>query len=273
MSQIHQTAIVDPSAEISEDVVIGPYSIVEAHVKIGQGCRIGGHVTLGEHLKLGQRVQIYNYACIGTASQDLKHTGQHSWAEIGDDVTIREFATVNRGTRENSVTVIKNGALLMAYSHVAHECVVGEKAILVNNASLGGEVVVGRKAIIGGLTPVHQFCRIGTLAFIGAGSKIAQDIPPFFMADGHPARPRGINKIGLQRDHYSRDSIRVIQHLFHELYNRDRSYQENLNFIAENYAESAPAKELLAFCSQATRGLAHPRKPLADKSTSDLILD
>ena len=273
MPHIHPTAIVDPTAQIEPDVVIGPYSIVEAHVRIGQGCHIGGHVTLGMNLRLGQRVKIFNYACVGTASQDLKHRGQHSWAEIGDDVIIREFATVNRGTRENSPTIVGNRALLMAYSHVAHECLIGEEAVLVNNASLGGEVVVGRKAIIGGLTPVHQFCHIGTLAIVGAGSKIAQDIPPYFMADGHPARPCGINTVGLRRARFNTEQIREIQRLFHELYHRERSYEQSLNYIAENYAESAEARELLAFCNQTTRGIAHPRNRLNDPEPTDMILD
>lgn len=273
MTQIHPTAIVDPTAQIEPDVVIGPYSIIEPHVCIGQGCQIGGHVTLGMNLRLGRRVKIFNYACVGTASQDLKHRGQHSWAEIGDDVIIREFATVNRGTRENSPTIVKKGALLMAYSHVAHECQIEEEAILVNNASLGGEVFVGRKAIIGGLTPVHQFCHIGTLAIIGAGSKVAQDIPPYFMADGHPARPCGINSIGLRRDRFTTPQIREIQRLFHELFHRERSLEQSLNFIAEKYDHSAEARELIAFCGRTTRGIAHPRNRQNDPEPTDMILD
>ena len=150
MTTIHPTAIIDPSAELAGDVEIGPYTIVEPDVRVGAGSRIGAHVTLAEHLRLGKRARVHNYACLGTMSQDLKHKGELSRAEIGDDVIVREFVTVNRGTREGSVTRVGDRAVMLAYSHVAHECTVEEGAILVNSATLGGEVRVGRHAIVGG---------------------------------------------------------------------------------------------------------------------------
>lgn len=259
MPEIHPTAIVHASARVGSDVSVGPYSIVEEHVQIGEGCRIGSHVTLGAHLQLGPRCDVYNYACLGTPSQDLKHKGQQSHAEIGSDCIIREFVTVNRATREGGVTRIGSGVVLMAYAHVAHECVLDDGALLVNAATLGGEVRIGRKAVVGGLTGVHQFCRVGDYAILGACSKLTQDLPPFMMADGHPARPYGPNKVGMRRSGFSAQDIQSVQRVFHVLYRRGGSLEENLEILAAEYAEDRIGARILEFCRTTVRGLAHPR--------------
>jgi UDP-N-acetylglucosamine acyltransferase len=274
MPDIHPTAIIHPTAQIAEGATIGPYMIVEADVTVGQGCRIGAYVTLGERLTLGRRVRVFNYACLGTASQDLKHKGERSAAVIGDDAIVREFVTVNRGTREGGVTRIGERAVLLAYAHVAHECTIEPEAVLANAAMLGGEVLIGRRAIIGGLTGVHQFCRIGAYTIVGAGSKVTQDIAPYLLADGHPARPYGPNKVGLERAGFGQDQIEEIRRIYRILFDRAEPLESNLEQLARMPADSPLAAEVLAFCRGTRRGLARPRPRQApvgdDRELEDL---
>jgi UDP-N-acetylglucosamine acyltransferase len=272
MPQIHPTAIVALSARLADDVRVGPYTIVEDDVTIGPGCHVGGHVTLGERLVMGRNVRVFNYACIGTASQDLKHRGERSRAEIGDDVIIREFVTVNRGTRQGGVTRVGDRATLLAYVHVAHECVIEPEAVLVNAATLGGEVVIGRRAIVGGLTGIHQFCRVGAMAIVGAGSKVTQDIPPYLLADGHPARPYGPNKIGLERAGFLGDQIDEIRRVYRVLFDRDEKLETNLDRLARLFPDSQLAAEILDFCRHSTRGIARPH-PRHAPTTDELMLE
>lgn len=259
MVNIHPTAIVHPGADLAGDVQIGPYTIVEEDVRVGAGTVVGAHATLGAHLRLGRGVRVHNYACLGTASQDLKHHGELSFTEIGDGAIVREFVTVNRGTRAGSVTRIGARAVLMAYSHVAHECTVEEEVILVNAATLGGEVRVGRGAVIGGLVGIHQFCRVGAYAIIGANSKLTQDLPPFLVADGHPARPFGPNLVGLRRNGFSEARIQEIRRVYRELFDRNRTFAENCRRIEEAFGESEIARAILSFCRASARGVARPR--------------
>ena len=264
MTTIHPTAIVHPSAQLAGDVEIGPYSIIEADVRVGSGSRIGAHVTLGERLRIGARARVFNYACLGTMSQDLKHKGEISWVEIGEDVIVREFVTVNRGTREGGVTRIADRAVLMAYSHVAHECVVEEDAILVNAATLGGQVRVGHHAIVGGLVGVHQHCRIGPHAIVGACSKVTKDIPPYLVADGHPARPFGPNVVGLRRNGFSDGQIQEIRRIYRVLFSRSQSWLENMKALERGYPDSDYAATILEFCRASVRGVVRPqpRRPV-----------
>lgn len=266
MCRIHPTAIIDARAHIAADVHIGPYTIVAEDVQIGPGCRIGSHVTLDKHLKLGQRVEVHNYACLGTASQDLKHKGQVSHAEIEDDVIIREFVTVNRGTQEHGVTRVGRGAVLMAYSHVAHECWIGPGVVLVNAATLGGEVRIGQGAIISGLVGVHQFCRVGEYTIVGACSKVTQDLPPYILADGHPARPYGPNVVGLRRAGFTEAQILEIRRIYGQLFDRGQSLKENLAIIEQRFPGHRLADNVLRFCREEGRGLARPRPRRAGQS-------
>ena len=259
MPDIHPTAIIDPSARLAGDVTVGPYTVIEADVEVGPACRIGAHVTLGERLRLGRAVQVYNYACLGTASQDLKHRGQISYAEIGDECIIREFVTVNRSTREGGVTRVGPRVLLMAYCHVAHECTVDEGAILVNAATMGGEVHIGRYAYIGGLVGIHQFCHIGEYVMVGANSKVSQDIPPYLLADGHPARPFGPNIVGLRRNRFSETQIHQIHRIYRELFNRGRTLEENYRALEARFPDCPLAATILQFCRNSSRGFARPR--------------
>lgn len=270
MHQIHPTAVVHPSARIGDEVTIGPYTTVEAGVEIGPGSIIGAYVTLGERLVLGSGVQVFNYACLGTASQDKKHRGEISHAEIGDGSIVREFVTVNRATREGGVTRVGRNVLLMAYAHVAHECEVGDHAVLVNAATLGGEVEIGPGAVISGLACIHQFCRVGQYAIVGASSKVTLDIPPFVVADGHPARPFGPNRIGLKRHGYTEEDILEIRRIYRHLFNRKRRFTENMSRVAEHFGSTPSADTILAFCRSSRRGVARPRlRPGAAEASSD----
>lgn len=258
MTQIHPTAIVHPSAQIAEDAVVGPYTTIEEDVRIGPGCRIGNYVTLGRRLVLGRGVRVFNYACLGTESQDKKHHGQRSHAEIGDGTVVREFVTVNRATREGGVTRVGANCLLMAYSHVAHECEVGDEVVLVNGATIGGEVRIDAGAIISGLACVHQFCRIGVYAIVGAGSKVTLDIPPYLLADGHPARTYGPNVVGLRRHGFSDDQIQTIRRIYRDLFRTDAMFAENLKHVAARYPDCEEAHRILTFCREGGRGIARP---------------
>ncbi len=271
MAEIHPTAIIHPSAAIADDATIGPYSIVEPEVVVGPGCRIGAHVTLGERLVLGARVRVYNYACLGTASQDLKHRGERSHAEIGDDSIVREFVTLNRATREGGVTRVGRGVVLMNYAHVAHECQIADGAILVNGATLGGEVEIGSRVNIGGLVGVHQFCRIGACAMIGANSKVTRDILPYMLADGHPARPYGPNQVGLERNGFSRDQIGRIRAIFRILFCRGGLLRDNCTELGRLWPDCPFTAEVMAFIATSRRGIALPRPGLTLPEEPDLI--
>lgn len=259
MAQIHPTAIVHPSARLADDALIGAYTTVEEDVQVGPGCRIGNYVTLGTRLVLGRGVQVFNYACLGTASQDRKHRGQRSHAEIGDGTVVREFVTVNRATREGGVTRVGSNCLLMAYSHVAHECRIGDEVVLVNGATIGGEVAIEHAAIISGLACVHQFCRVGRHAIVGAGSKVTLDIPPYLLADGHPARTYGPNVVGLRRHGFSDARIQLIRRIYRELFRTDRMFQDNLDAALAAFGGTIEAQAIVAFCRDGLRGIARPR--------------
>lgn len=271
---IHPTALIHSSADIATGVTIGPYTTVQADVKIGAGSKIGAYVTLGERLSIGRKVRVFNYACLGTESQDKKHRGEVSWAEIGDGTTVREFVTVNRATREGGVTRVGRDVLLMAYSHVAHEGRVGDGAVLVNGATLGGEVVVEPGAIVSGLVCVHQHCRIGRHAFIGANSKVTLDIPPFVLADGHPAHPYGPNVVGLRRAGFASEQILEIRRVYRRLFDRRRPLAENLGAVVSECPDSPIAAAIVEFCRAGTRGIARPRSRVsAGEPGWDLELD
>ncbi len=211
---IHPTAIIDPEARIAPSAVIGPYSIIGPGADIGARVKIAAHVLVHRDTRVGDGCRIHHGAVLGTDPQDLKYRGEPSRLEIGSDTAIREYATLNRGTGDGGVTRVGSGCLLMAYSHVAHDCVLGEGVILANSVNLAGHVQIGDRATVGGIVGIHQFVRIGQHAFVGACSKLAQDIPPFVLADGNPCRPHGLNVIGLRRSRFHRETIRVLRRAY-----------------------------------------------------------
>src|SRR3982751_1888965 len=216
--QIHPTAIVDLSAELGAGTTVGPYCIVGPKVSLGDECSLQHHVTLQGPMKAGAKNKFYAYCSIGQQTQDLKYSGEPTYLEIGDANTFREFVTVNRSTSSEGKTRIGNGGNFLAYSHIGHDCVVGDSVVFSNNGTLAGHVEVGDHAIMGGLTAVHQFCRIGRYAITGGCSKIVQDIPPFMIADGNPAEIRGINLVALERKNFPAESVKLIKEAFRLIY-------------------------------------------------------
>jgi UDP-N-acetylglucosamine acyltransferase len=218
-ARIHPTAIVDPGAEIAAGVAIGPYSVIGPSVAIGPGSDIGAHVVLEGRVRLGARCRIGHGALIGGVPQDLKYKdGIPVGVSVGDDTVIREYVTVHRATHEGSDTRIGSRCLLMASSHVAHDCVLGDEVIVINYAGLTGHVTVDDRATIGGLTGIHPFTRIGAYAYIGGCSKVPQDVPPFVIADGVPATARGVNVIGMRRGGVDGEGRRQVRAAFRILY-------------------------------------------------------
>ena len=254
---IHETAIIDPSASIAKEVEIGAYTIIGPDVNIASGTVIGPHVVVMGPSNIGRDNRIYQFSSVGEAPQDKKYQGERTSLQLGDRNVIREFVTLNRGTDEgNGVTLIGSDNLFMAYSHVAHDCVVGDHTVFANAASLSGHVEVGDHAILGGFTSVHQFTHIGSRAFCGLGSVITQDIPPFSTAAGNRARVVGINKEGLKRKGFSEDLIRALHKSFRELLKSKGSKQqafENLQPLCDQYPE---VKEFVDFVKNSKRGIA-----------------
>ena len=254
---IHETAIVDAKARIADNVRIGPYSIIGADVEIGAGTAIGPHVVVMGPCKIGCDNRIYQFASVGEAPQDKKYQGEPTWLLVGDRNVIREYVTLNRGTDDgNGKTVIGSDNLFMAYSHVAHDCVVGDHTVFANAASLSGHVEVGNHAVLGGFTSVHQFTQIGSRSFCGLGSVVTQDIPPYSTAAGNRARVIGINKEGLKRKGFSADLIRALHKSFRELLKSKGSKQDtfaNLQPLCDKYPE---VKEFVSFVKNSKRGIA-----------------
>ncbi len=254
---IHETAIIDAKARIAADVEIGPYCVIGAEVEIASGTVIGPHVVVMGPSKIGQDNRIYQFSSIGEAPQDKKYQGEPTVLEIGDRNVIREFVTLNRGTNEgNGVTSIGSENLFMAYSHVAHDCVVGDNTVFANAASLSGHVEVGDYAILGGFTSVHQFTQIGSKALCGLGSVVTQDIPPFSTAAGNRAKVIGINKEGLKRMGFSTELINALHKSFRQLLKSKIPKQdafENLQPLCDKYPE---VEEFVNFVKNSKRGIA-----------------
>ena len=252
---IHPTAIVDPAAGIAPDVDIGAYCVIGPDVTIGPGCNLQHHVTIMGPSQIGSRNSFFAYASIGQKSQDLKYAGEPTHLEIGDDNTFREFCTVNRGTLPGTKTIIGSGGNFLAYSHIAHDCIVGDKVIFSNNGTLAGHVEVGDGAVIGGLTAIHQFCRIGRHAITGGCSKIVQDVPPFFIADGNPAEIRGVNQIGLERAGFPAETIRALREAYRILYRGKLNVKESVALIRRELPGIPEVNELCTFIESSHSGI------------------
>jgi UDP-N-acetylglucosamine acyltransferase len=250
---IHATAIVDAGAELDEGVEVGPYVVIGPEVRIGRGTRVGPHVVVRGPTEIGVDNRIFQFASVGEDPQDKKYGGEPTRLKIGDRNQIREFVTLHRGTAQDAgVTRVGNDNLFMAYTHVAHDCQIGDQVVMANAASLAGHVRVEDWAILGGFTIVHQFCRVGAHAFAAMGSVISRDVPPFVLISGHPAAPRGINSEGLRRRGFGSDRIAQIKTAYRALYKTGRRLEDAL---AEMRAMGAPEVELLAdFIATSARG-------------------
>ncbi len=252
---IHPAAIVHPKAELGEDVSIGPYSIVGEKVTIGDGCRIGSCVLLDGETTIGRNNRVFHGAAIGNVCQDLKYRGERAFVRIGDGNTIREYVTVNSATGEGESTVVGNGTLIMAYVHLAHNCVVGDNVILANAVNLAGHVRVHDCASIGGLTPVHQFVEIGRFAFIGGGSRIPQDVPPFLKVAGNPTRVWGLNTVGLARRGFTVEQRAVLKRAYAILYRSGLNVTQALERIDGDLPRTDEIAMFVNFIRSSKRGI------------------
>lgn len=216
---IHATAIIDPTAKIGPDVEIGPYTVIGPRVEIGEGTWIGPHVVINGPTRIGRHNRIFQFSSIGEITQDLKYKGEETFLEIGDHNTIREFCTVNRGSvQDKSITKIGNHNLLMAYVHIAHDCVIGNHVVFSNNASLAGHVHIDDYVVLGGFSGVFQFCRVGAHGFISTNSVVIKDVPPFVKVSGYYAKPFGLNSVGLQRRGFTSEAITALKRAYKTVY-------------------------------------------------------
>ncbi|MCR9071073.1 MAG: acyl-ACP--UDP-N-acetylglucosamine O-acyltransferase [Alphaproteobacteria bacterium] len=256
MAEIHPTAIVCKGAEIGSNTSVGPYTCIGPNVKIGKDCRIGSHVVIEGFTTLGDGNQVYQFASVGAAPQDRKWKGEATSLQIGNNNVIREYVTIQPGLEQfGGVTRIGDENLLMACSHVAHDVLMGDRNWLTNSAALGGHVIVGSRAIFGGLSGVHQFCRIGDNAFISAGSMVAQDVPPYCLVQGDRARLRSINRTGLQRAGYSSDEINTLHKVFRTLFVSGKPLKERFSDVESKFPETPQIKTLIEFIRSSERGI------------------
>jgi UDP-N-acetylglucosamine acyltransferase len=254
--KIHATAIVDVSAELDSSVEIGAYSIIGPHVKIDAGTRIAGHVMINGPTSIGKNNHIYQYSSLGEAPQDKKYNGEPTSLEIGDNNTIREFCTFNRGTvQDKKNTKIGDNNWIMAYVHIAHDCQIGSNTILANNASLAGHVIIDDYAILGGFTLIHQFCKIGSHVITAVGSVVFKDIPPYVTAAGYDAKPHGINAEGLKRRGYSADTILQIKRAYKALYRNGLTLEEAKIELATMQKTTPEIRLLTDFLIASSRGI------------------
>lgn len=254
---IHPTAIVHPKAEISKDVEIGPYSIIEEGVFIGEGTRIGSHVVVREGTTIGKYCQIYQFASIGEAPQALAYRGEKTTLRLGDRNIIREFVTLHRGTlKGGGETIIGDNNFFMAYAHVAHDCRIGNQVILANGATLAGHILIEDYAVIGGLSAVHQFCRIGTHAFVSGLTGVTLDIPPYTLAAGNRAKLYGLNTVGLKRHQFSEETIKALKTAYRIVFRSGFPLEKALRNLEESeLSRFLEVQHLIQFIKQTKRGI------------------
>jgi len=253
--RIHNTAIVSKKAKLAVGVCVGPYCVIGDKVIIGAGSKIGAHCVIDGNVTIGKNCEVFTGAVIGSRPQDLKYKGENNFLVIGDNNIIREYATFNPATKDGGKTVIGNNNLFMAYSHIAHDCVVNNDCVIANSGTLAGHVTLEDKAVIGGLSAIHQFVRVGKLSIIGGCSKVVQDIPPFSTCDGHPARVYGLNLIGLKRNGYSRESINKLKRAFKILFNSGFSAKHALERLGQEAAIGNEVAYLIDFLKNSQRGV------------------
>ena len=260
LRKIHETAVIYPGARLGRDVEVGPYSVIGENVFIDGGTKIGSHVVIEGWTTIGRECQIHHGACVGNAPQDLKFKGEKTFVYIGDNTVIREFVTINRATGEGEETRIGSNCLLMGTVHIAHNCVVGNNVVISNHAGLAGHVTVEDRAIISGLTGVHQFVKIGRNAMVGGASKVVQDVPPFVIADGRPARVCGLNSVGIARAGLSEDVRRNLKRAYRILFRSGLKLSEAITTMEQELDSSEPVDHLLRFLRNVNRGICRSRR-------------
>ncbi|MFY9401970.1 MAG: acyl-ACP--UDP-N-acetylglucosamine O-acyltransferase [Candidatus Omnitrophota bacterium] len=253
--KIHKTAIVSKKAELGSNITVGPYTIINDKVMIGSGSIIGSHCLIDGNTSIGNNCQIFTGAIVGSQPQDLKYKGEEAFLDIGDNNIIREYCTLNPGTGEGGKTTIGSNNLFMAYSHIAHDCKVGNNCVFANNATLAGHVVVEDLTVLGGLAAIHQFVRVGKLSIIGGCSKVVQDIPPFSTCDGHPAVVYGLNLIGLRRNKVDYGAIKELSSAYKIVFNSGLILKNAIEELKSPKFKSAEVNYLRNFLSLSKRGI------------------
>jgi UDP-N-acetylglucosamine acyltransferase len=252
---IHPTAIVDPKAEIGAEVAIGPYTVVQDDVVISDGCQIGSHVLVHAGTRMGQNCRVFKGAVLGTDPQDLKYAGEKTTLEIGDNTTVREFCTLNRGSTHRLKTVVGSQTLLMAYVHIAHDCIIGNSVILANAINMAGHVTIEDFASVGGMTPIHQFVRIGKYSFIGGGLRVPKDVPPYILAAGEPLTYEGINKVGLSRRGFSGEVMLQMRRAFKLIYRSKLNVSQAISQIESTMELIPEIRNIIEFIKASERGI------------------
>ena len=255
MAQIHPTAIIDPKAEIAANVEIGPYVVIGPDVTIGAGTVIKSHVVVEGHTTIGENNTFFPMASIGQMTQDLKYKGGTTYLEIGDSNTIREFVTINTATNDGGKTIVGNHNHIMAYSHIAHECVIKDYVIMSNLATLAGHVLVDDYVVIGGMGGVHQFCKLGRMCMIGACTKVTKDIVPYAIAEGSPAQVVALNSVRMHRLDYSEETIRKIKDAYKVIFRQQLKAHEAVDRLREEFTDCPEVLYMADFVAESERGI------------------
>ena len=254
--EVHSTAIVSPEVELEPGVTVGPYAVISGRVRVGAGTRIGPHTVIEGETTIGRECQIHTHAAVGTAPQDLKYRGEPTRLTLGDRCVIREFASVNRGTAGGGGhTLLGSGVVVMASAHVAHDCTLQDGVILANQATLAGHAVLEAHVIIGGMTGIHQFCRIGRHAFVGACSAVLQDIAPFVKVQGNRAKPYGVNTVGLRRHGFSPEAVQALQRAYRLIFNAGLNTSQALERLPAEVPACPEVDYLVEFIKRSQRGI------------------
>ena len=254
-ARIHPTALVDASAQLGDDVEVGPWAIIGPQCTIGNGTHIAARATLERNVRLGERVQIGIGAILGGDPQDLKYRGEETWVDIGDETSVREYATINRGTAHSITTSVGRNCFLMSYVHLAHDCHIGDNVIISNGTQLAGHVTVEDKATISGLCAVHQFSRIGRHSFIGGCSRVAQDVPPFVRAVGNPIKLFGLNSVGLRRTGFEEDVVRELKRAYRLCFRSDLNLGQGVDRARAELILLPDVQHFLDFIEASQRGV------------------
>lgn len=252
---IQPLSYIHPEAKIASNVVIEPFSTIHKDVVIGEGTWIGSNVTIMDGARIGKNCKIFPGAVISGEPQDLKFEGEVTTAEIGDNTTIRECVTINRGTRDRYKTVIGKNCLIQAYSHIAHDCIIGDHCIFSNSSTLAGHITVGDYVVLAGLVAVHQFCKIGSHAFVTGGTLVRKDVPPFIKAAREPIAYAGVNSVGLRRRGYTSEQIAEIQNIYRVLFVQNRNLSKALDLVEAEFEATELRDEILAFVRNSNRGV------------------
>jgi UDP-N-acetylglucosamine acyltransferase len=255
MKNIHPTALINPKAKLGENLLVGPYAIIEGDVEIGSDCVIGPHAVIYDGARIGNRVKISQGASVANLPQDLKFSGEPTLFIIGDDTVIREFATLHRGTIDTGKSQIGKNCLLMAYSHIPHDCVVGDNCIIANAVQIGGHSHIDDWVIIGGLAGLHQFSRVGEHSMIAGAAKITQDVPPYILAVNDPAEFSGLNVVGLRRRGFKADDIQILKETYKYLYDKSLNVSQAINLIESKFSDNFYVQKVLTFLSGTKRGI------------------